>query len=342
MPLTTGPTLATGTDLPAASAPPVASPGQWPSHAFTVAGVGTGANPPVSEALTPGTTGVAPAGLTYPAIITRNAARVDLLASIGGAGNYAVAKGLTLSSGAGLVVNVAAGIALMDGPVELSAPTALAVPDNTARVFIWLLRSPANVQPTLAYTTTAAALPASPAVLLGAVTTSGGALTALDTSGVMRIKGGQAVRATADAGAPTDTPPADACFLALTAFGAFLWTGTAYVYLPPASQVETTITLPAQGVTLTPGENARIGVDFSGLGQFANTSYGVSVACSDPTIIVSENKGPKTRSKAFLTLYEPGMGSGAAFTLTVTLTGKGYAANPSPAAAAWDSPAAIG
>ena len=315
--------------LRADQCPPVPTPSQYTGAILTLGG-----GPVCAEGIAFGL-----GGLVYPALLTRSATRLDLTARFG-AGVWAVADGLALSAGTGLLVNVAAGHALIDGVVELAAGLSIAVPGSAGPVWVWLLRGVPGGPPSLLVSRTLA-LPASPCVLLGSVTTSAGAVTAVDGSGVLRLVGVGATRQTADAGAPIDAPPATTSFTALTAGGVYDWTGAAYVQKPAP---KTVITLPAHSVTATAGSvNDRLGVDFSGVGAFGSASYRVlSCLCSAPAVIVAENLGPKTTSKVFFTVYQPSADTSGPFILTVTLEGSGFAPNPTPAAPAWDSPAAIG
>jgi hypothetical protein len=179
----------------------------------------------------------------------RNADNLDLLATFGG-GGFAIITGLTLSAGSGLTLNIAAGLAAIGGLVEKIAST-LAVADNhpgttdpTDRVWIWLSQAGA-ISSTLNTTP-----PATRCVLLGSCTTSGGVITAVDSSGVLYLKGGSLWRETADKGAPTDSPSATLSFFAKTWGGVFEWTGTAYkaLYQP----------LSPNRKTLGSGESATI------------------------------------------------------------------------------------
>ena len=130
-----------------------------------------------------------------------------------GAGLIGVPDGpqrVNLSIGAGLLLAVSAGYAMIGGPVQIPAATTLAVPDNTARVWIWLLQTGSA----LTYTTTTAP-PAGEVCLLGSCVTAGGVVTSVDTSGVVYLRGGVGWRQTADNGAPSDTPPASVAFVAI-------------------------------------------------------------------------------------------------------------------------------
>lgn len=166
-----------------------------------------------------------PAAASFRMQVNQNATLLDLLARGGGGligvfdGVDRIALSLPVS---GLLLHISAGHAMIGGPVEIVAAMTLAVPDATSRIWIWL-----NQAGVISYTTTTTP-PAGEVCLLGSCVTSGGNVTAVDTSGVMYLRGGSGWRETADAGAPVDTPPASVIFVAKTAGGEYLWTGTAY------------------------------------------------------------------------------------------------------------------
>lgn len=162
-------------------------------------------------------------------IISPHGRRLDDAANFGGACACAVLVGsnagneLKLTApGSGLLLGVQKGKAICGGLIELAADTTLAVPDATARVWIWLLQTKV-----LAYTVTTTP-PAGFSVLIGSCVTAGGNITSVDTSGVLFKIGDDLVRYSADPGIPTDTPPALLNFTQRTAFGRFDWTGAAY------------------------------------------------------------------------------------------------------------------
>lgn len=140
-----------------------------------------------------------------------------------GCGTYCILNGLAISDGGGLDVDVAAGQALIDGVVEIVA-TSITVPDATARVFIWLKQDG-----TLTYGTTTA-VPTGGKVFLGSCVTAAGAITSLDTAGVLYSRGGMAIRETADTGVPADTP-GSVVFLTKATNGMYLWNGSAYTLM---------------------------------------------------------------------------------------------------------------
>ena len=107
---------------------------------------------------------------------------------------------------------------------EISAGT-LVLPNNTALVRIWL-KQDGSLE-----SRTDATPPAAPAVYIGTATTSGGAITAVDQSGVCYAKGGMTIRDTADAGPPSDAPSSHTIFLTRTLAGTYLWDGSKYTRL---------------------------------------------------------------------------------------------------------------
>lgn len=198
----------TVTDVPAPSVP---STVPLLSDAETL----SGGNSPVARSLTPGDT------TTVPTSLNRNATGQDLSGLY--CGGYGVAAGLNLSAGvSGLNLTVGAGHALITGVVELAADTTIALPDNTAHVYIWLQRNG-----TLTYRTTTAAVTDS--VYLGHATTSSGVISNIDYAGVMTVREGTLWRRTNDSGMPTDSPDTSLLFFSRTLGGTYMWDGTAHV-----------------------------------------------------------------------------------------------------------------
>ena len=157
-----------------------------------------------------------------------------------GGGFYALAVGYTLTAGAGLVLNVAAGTALIDGRVTMEIGTTLNLMDGhsgaaPAGAYIWLSRAGALL---VDYDTLVP--PPGFQVFLGRVQTAAGAITQIDTSGVFGALGGLPIRRTVDAVTPTDTPPAGIAFLTISSTGMWFWTGAEYYRInatvaPPAA-----------------------------------------------------------------------------------------------------------
>lgn len=158
------------------------------------------------------------------------ATRLDLTGRYGG-GLYGVAVGLTISAGAGLVLNIAAGTAMIDGPVCLPSGTTTTLLDghtgaSPAGAYIYLSQGGA-----VAVVYDSLTPPAGRYVYLGRAQTSGGSITSVDLSGVIYLLGTGARRYTADTTTPTDTPAAEIMFVTIGNGGTWLWTGTSYVQI---------------------------------------------------------------------------------------------------------------
>ncbi|MDQ3833620.1 MAG: hypothetical protein M3315_08290 [Actinomycetota bacterium] len=150
-----------------------------------------------------------------------NAAHLENVAGQRGMG---VLSGLTLvAPGSGLNLTILAGKANIGAVVEYAGGT-LAIADNTTR-YVWLQQ---DGQP-IALATTAA--PSQPAVFLGTATASGGNITAVSMTGVVRLLGAQMVRQTSDTGMPADSPPPSVVLFNRSASGTYLWNGSEYVPL---------------------------------------------------------------------------------------------------------------
>lgn len=140
-----------------------------------------------------------------------------------GCGVYA---GLTVSNPAGLTLRVASGIAVAGGLVYNAANFDVTAPDNEAYVFVWIKQDGTIVVET---TTTP---PVSQCALVAVCTTLAGVVTVIDYSGVCYLKGGIAVRNTADTARPADAPGASPTFLTKCPSGTWLWDGAQYELLP--------------------------------------------------------------------------------------------------------------
>lgn len=183
-----------------------------------------------------------PAAVTWRTQANQNAAILDQTARYG-AGLIGIPDGptkITLSVGTGLSLSVSAGHAMVGGPVEIATATTLTVPNNTSRVWIWLRQ----LGGALTYTTTTTP-PAGECCLLGSCVTSGGAVTSVDTSGVMYLRGGIGWRQSADVFAPTDSPSVTIQFMASTAGGSYFWDGYTYSRLAGSYGSVTTVTASA-------------------------------------------------------------------------------------------------
>lgn len=165
----------------------------------------------------------------------RMGARADVTARIG-AGIWGVVPGssgadLNLSAGSGLTLNIAEGLAMMDGAVYYPGGSVI-LTDNIARIWIWLSQAGAIV-PVNNSTTP----PAGAHVLLGSAVTAGGAITSVDFSGVVYLQGQNAFRFNTGSGTPTGTPPANISFFQILTGdnSLWLWTGATWRAVGSAS-----------------------------------------------------------------------------------------------------------
>ena len=207
---------------------------------------------PTAPALGGGDTGPFSTGMIAGVSHSLNqlSAQILLLGQAGG-GGYGIVSGLPLTASSGLNVAVATGIALVDGLLELvgsspyGAQVLLPPPytlANNATNYVWLTQTGALVA------ATTLSPPTNARIFLGTVTTVSGAITNIDASGVVTVKGGQFSRITADIGAPTDTPP-PIHLVTTTTTGAYLWNGASHA-LQAQAGVSATI---SSTQTLTPG-----------------------------------------------------------------------------------------
>lgn len=181
------------------------------SDAYNTAGSGVS----VAKAIVAGAT-------AFAAKWNRNACQLDLTGRYGG-GGYGICVGCTISApGSGLALNIAAGQAIVDGIVEITAQTTTCT-DAISRVWVWLQRDGTIVTVNNSLTP-----PSTYCTLLGSCVTSGGNITSVDFSGVVYRRGGLLYRETADTGIPTDSPSASVAFLTKTPYGEWLWDGNTY------------------------------------------------------------------------------------------------------------------
>ena len=165
--------------------------------------------------------------------INRNAAYLDILAQVGG-GSVGIKTGLTLSPGTGLNCSVSVGTAVIDGIIQLVTATTVTV-NASVDNYIWLK----NNGTLEAKTTTTP--PATPSVYLGIATCDGSGVTAIDTSGVIYLRG-IPYSESADLGAPTDTPSSSYIHIAKTTGGVYLWDGISYKQLLTPLRTVTAVT----------------------------------------------------------------------------------------------------
>lgn len=153
--------------------------------------------------------------------LNENASRLENVGRWGG-GAWGVVYGMYLTAPGGLICRVAAGQAMIDSVITL-AQTNVSVPDNTARVHLWLSQAGG-------ITTVANSLipPVGSYCYLGSCVTAAGAVTSVDTSGVLYLRGGVPLRYTADTTLPTDSPSASIVFVSVGIGVAWLWDGVSY------------------------------------------------------------------------------------------------------------------
>lgn len=163
-----------------------------------------------------------PQGTTgeLPALLCENAARLDLGARHG-AGAFGIAHGLVASDGGGLIVEVSAGQAMIDGVVELYEDATIVVGVSTTS-FIWF-KIDGTLEARVSLTP-----PAQPAVLIAVVTTDASSITSVEVAGVVYMRSGVPERETADVAHPLDTPDANWRGWTRTQSGLWWWDGTAY------------------------------------------------------------------------------------------------------------------
>lgn len=233
--------------LIASDCPLPIAPGAFPWPADCYAGAD---EPDVAPGLTSGDVAMTPKW-------NQVASMLDLAARTG-SGAYALAFGTgVISAGTGLLIETTGAIAAIDGVVAVKAFAPKAVPDDTARVWLWLRQNG-----TLDHTVTTTP-PTSKCVLLGSCVTASGLVTSVDTSGVVYCAGGQVWRETADIGPPTDSPPSSSRIITRTETGVYLWDGVRHGEL--VSGMRAAVTMPSDAnYTLTMAQAKASIIEVSG------------------------------------------------------------------------------
>ena len=253
---------------------------QQPTGFFGLAASQAAPNAPVSETNSSGN------NLFASQVLNPIATRLDLLARSGAANAHCIVTGSSggtelqlVAPGSGLLLTVKKGQALIGGVVEWAADGTIAVPDNTARVWIWLLQTKV-----LAVTTTTTP-PGTPACLIGSCVTSVGNILSVDTSGVLSITGGLLYRYSADAGIPTDAPPASVKLYSVTPFCTFHWDGGGHkqIYHPSVVADPTSV---AEGLVWLRADTLQQSVYSGGVVQRAGIGTGVAPAAPSIPITV--------------------------------------------------------
>ena len=211
---------------------------------------------------------ISPGQSPWTPTFNQNAVRLDLTGRYGG-GIYGAAFGLDLTIGTGLSVITTPGQAMIDGPITIADEISTGVLDN-ARSFLWLDQDGVIAPYIMPDDGSEMEVPDIAAFLLGSVLAENGAITEVDYSGRMELRGGVGFRRTGDIGTPTDTPPSSIQFWTRTQGGLYWWDGSKYWELnssgfPPDSvkTVEGTMQ-----IALAPGEFAEFVINHSNLMQF--------------------------------------------------------------------------
>lgn len=159
--------------------------------------------------------------------LNRNSTQLDLTGRYGG-GGYGIAYGLSLRPGDGLNVIVDPGHAMIDGVVEIFKEEVLAVPAYSESVHLWLLQNG-----TFSVIANSLKVPDQACCYIGSCQTSLNAVTQVDQSGVMFLRGGFLWRHSGDAGVPLDYPECLFPFFHKTRGGTYFWDGSQYLELLP-------------------------------------------------------------------------------------------------------------
>ena len=201
---------------------------------------------PSARSFAPGdTTGVA-------AKMNENALLTDLAFRYGGGAIRAIGQGL-VPSFAGGTAAVSAGQAVIDGVAEL-AVAASGVGVSPGANYLWLSQTPGSVAViNIPGSTTP---PNATCVFLGAITVSSGVGT-VDTSGVVYARDGFRWRQTADANAPSDSPPATVTMLTKTLGGTYLWDGANWQLAGATGAAYYLATLPHTSTDATTHDNLK-------------------------------------------------------------------------------------
>ena len=157
--------------------------------------------------------------------ITLNAAIQDAASRYGGGGVYGINNGLALSgTTTAYTLTVAQGQASIDGPVQVpAAGVTYTLPGSQSHIYVWLKQDG-----TVTHSLTTA-VPTGGKVYLGHCVTDGSGITAIDMAGVVQLHSGVPFRLSGDSGGPTDSPSSRLTILTKTAFGTYLWNGTAHL-----------------------------------------------------------------------------------------------------------------
>lgn len=166
----------------------------------------------------------------------RNAVRLELTATYGGVGAYAVASGWELSVSSGLTAAISTGIGVVQGLVQTVSAATQVCTDNVYN-WLWMTQAGTIALATQVAGTPAPSVPSGGKIFLGRILASGGSLTEFDYSGRCELRGGVLWRRTGDVGAPTDSPSANIKIITRTLSGQYFWDGSAHWALGGTSGV---------------------------------------------------------------------------------------------------------
>ncbi|MDE2103002.1 MAG: hypothetical protein KGL39_37505 [Patescibacteria group bacterium] len=206
-----------------------------PTYALTSGNFPVPVAPP-APTVGPGTSGNFGTGMTVgvSSLLNQLSAIMGGIGQYGG-GGYGILSGCVLTNSSGLNVALGTGVVNLNGLVEFVAsgaygyqknvPTPYTLADNSTN-YVWLTGAGALIAGTTL------SVPAGAVLFLATVTTSSGAVTAIDESGSTYWIGGLLLRITADAWAPTDSPPSGVRVYTRTASGVYFWDGLAHKLVP--------------------------------------------------------------------------------------------------------------
>jgi hypothetical protein len=196
-----------------------------------------------------------------------------------------ILSGLALSAtGTGLTLTVASGRANIGGYLEFPGGT-LTLSDNQSNVWIY-----AQDNGTFHSVNGSASPPTGNLLLIGQATTSGGNITVLNYSGVVKMIGGVAWRTTADTAAPLDSPSAAWGVYTRTAYALYYWDTTAHTLVSTLAPGAIGTAQIAPGAVTAPKTSFAYLATLGAVGNALATnvsSTAATVSIPDPTAITT-------------------------------------------------------